>query len=211
MLEALTLIEPLRPRLVAPAHGPLLRDQPMDYIRRYRELSSPRLRSELTQGEKSLLIFYISAYGSTARMAEEIRHGAEEITGVRASLFDLQGGETAPFIDLVEDADGLMFGSPTINGDAAKPIWDLLSSLCSIKTQGKLGAAFGSYGWTGEAIDMIDARMRGLKMRVPQAGLKIKLIPNDDELSDCRAFGRSVGEHLTGAKAGRVIDFAALG
>lgn len=210
VLSALDLIEPLRPSLVAPAHGPVLRDQPMNYIHHYREMSVPRLRSEVAGDEKSLLIFYLSAYGSTARMAEEVRNGVCEIEGVRVSLYDLEGCELSPFIDLVEEADGLMFGSPTINGDAAKPVWDILASLCSIKTQGKIGGAFGSYGWTGEAVEMIEARMRGLKMRVPCTGVKIKLIPTHEELAECRALGRTIAEHLTGVHSGRVVDLMDL-
>lgn len=210
VLEALELIEPLAPSLVAPAHGPILRDQPTNYIRRYRQMSEPRLHNEVKSDEKSLLIFYISAYGSTARMAEEIRNGASSVAGIRVSLYDLEGGEVAPFVNLVEEADGLMFGTPTINGDAAKPVWDLLASLCSIKTQGKMGAAFGSYGWTGEAVEMVEARLRGLKIRVPRSGLKIKLIPTDEEFAECRAFGKSVAEHLMGTNVNTVIDFSDL-
>ncbi|WP_242445802.1 hypothetical protein [Chromatium okenii] len=89
-------------------------------------------------------------------MAAAIQAGAEAASNVRVSLYDLEGGEIAPFVNLIETADALVFGSPTINGDAVKPIWDLLSSLAVIDLKGKLGAAFGSYGWTGEAVRMIE-------------------------------------------------------
>jgi flavorubredoxin len=144
-------------------------------------------------------------------MAEAIRAGAEEKAGIRVSLYDLEGGEVQPFVDLIESADALALGSPTINGDAAKPIWDLLSSLAVIDLKGKLGAAFGSYGWTGEAVKMIEDRLRGLKLRVPVAGLRIKLIPTEEELEECRAFGRALAGALVGGDQGRVIDFADLG
>jgi hypothetical protein len=61
---------------------------------------------------------------------------------VRVSLYDLEGGDAQPFVDLIEEADALVFGSPTINGDAVKPVWDLLSSLTMVDVKGKLGAAF---------------------------------------------------------------------
>lgn len=195
---ALNLIEPLEPALIAPAHGPILRDRPGEYIQRYRALSSPRLHNELGEKEKSLLVFYLSSYGNTARMAEAIGRGAEGVAGVRVSLYDLEGGETGPFVDLIEDADGLLLGSPTINGDAVKPIWDLLSSLAVIRTHGKIGGAFGSYGWTGEAVAMIEDRLKGLKMRVLEKGVRIKLIPTEAELGDCERFGQRVAERLAG-------------
>ncbi|NVK18832.1 MAG: FprA family A-type flavoprotein [Methylocystaceae bacterium] len=210
VLQALDLIEPLDIKLIAPAHGPILREHPREYVRHYHSMSVPHLRREGEITEKTLLIFYMSAYGSTGDMAKEVLKGAEQVSGVRISLYDLEGGEMPPFVDLIEEADGLVFGSPTINGDAVKPVWDLLSSLCSIHTQGKLGAAFGSYGWTGEAVAMIEDRLRGLKFKVPVPGVKVKLIPTNEELEECRAFGRLIAENLTGTNAPRVIDFSDL-
>jgi flavorubredoxin len=199
-------------RLIAPAHGPILRDAPERYVARYRELSASGLKNEAAD-EKTLLIFYLSAYGSTRAMAEAVAAGAEDAAGVRVSLYDLEvtgGGEVAPFVDLIEEADGLAFGSPTINGDAVKPVWDLLSSLTAVNVRGKLGAAFGSYGWSGEAVPMVEDRLRGLKLRVPVKGVRARLIPTADELAECRELGRNLALHLTGRAENRIIDMAAL-
>jgi flavorubredoxin len=209
VLRALELVEPLSPTLIAPAHGPILRDQPHTYVQRYRQLARPSLQSEAA-GDKTLLVFYISSYGNTARMAEALWESAQGVPSVRVSLYDLEGGETTPFVDLIEDADGIVLGSPTINGDAVKPVWDLLSSLAVIDCKGKLGAAFGSYGWSGEAVPMIEDRLRGLKFRVPVPGLRIKLIPTEEEIAQSRSFGRDLAEELAGLRQGRVIDFAEL-
>jgi len=210
VLTALDLIEPLPIRTIAPAHGPILRDAPMSYVQRYRQLAEPLLANEAADREKTLLVFYISAYGSTARMAEAVRDGAEALAGVRVSLYDLQGSEVAPFIDLIEEADALVFGSPTINGDAVKPVWDLLSSLASVKVREKLGAAFGSYGWSGEAVAMIEDRLRGLKLRVPVKGVRAKLIPSEAELAQCWMLGQQLAQHLTGQVERRVIPMEEL-
>ena len=209
VLEALELIEPLPMRMLAPSHGPVLRDNPRRYLQRYRELSVSTLKNEAGD-VRTLLLFYLSAYGSTRAMAESIASGAEEAGGVRVSLYDLEGGEVAPFVDLVEEADGLLFGSPTINGDAVKPIWDLLSSLTAVHVRGKLGGAFGSYGWTGEAVNMIEDRLRGLKLRVPVKGVRARLIPTEDELDECRTFGRELARQLAGTAGKQIIDMAAL-
>ena len=211
VLDALALIEPLALRQLAPAHGPILRDRPHRYVSRYRELSTPGLSDSRETGERSLVIFYLSSYGNTARMAEAIGAGAAGVSRVSVSLHDLEGLEVAPFIDLIEEADGLLIGSPTINGDAVKPVWELLSSLAVINLKGKLGGAFGSYGWSGEAVGMIEDRMRGLKMRVPKAGVRVKLIPTDEELRQSQEFGREIAGILAGecSKSG-VIDLAEL-
>ena len=208
--NALDLIEPLKLNIIAPTHGPILRDRPTDYVKRYRELSTSRLHNEISDIEKSLLVFYISSYGNTANMAEAIYAGADNVNNVRVSLFDLEGSEVAPFVDLIEEADGVVFGSPTINGDAVKPVWDLLSSLAVINTKGKFGAAFGSFGWSGEAVKMIEDRMRGLKMQLPVPGIKIKLVPTEEELQECREFGFDLANALVGNFKERIIDFEAL-
>jgi flavorubredoxin len=211
VLEALELIEPLPLSIIAPTHGPILRDRPERYVRHYRELSNSGLSGEIGRDEKSLMIFYMSSYGNTARMAEAVYAGADGVDGVRVSLFDLEGGEIEPFVDLIEGADGLVFGSPTINGDAVKPVWDLLSSLVVINLRGKLGAAFGSYGWSGEAPAMIEDRLRGLKMRVPLSAVRVKLIPSNEELDQCRDFGRAIAATLAGnAPERQVLDLADL-
>lgn len=210
VVRALELIEPLPLTLIAPTHGPILRDRPQRYIQRYRQLSSPALHSEISPNQKSLLIFYISSYGNTRRMAEAIYLGAMQVKDVRVSLYDLEGGEVAPFVDLIEEADGLILGTPTINGDAVKPIWDLLSSLTVVNLKSKLGGVFGSYGWTGEGVRLVEDRLRGLKLRVPIPGLRVKLIPTDEEILECKAFGLELAQELMGLRENRAINFSDL-
>lgn len=210
VLEALELLEPLPLKLIAPAHGPILREAPLSYMQRYRQLAAPLLHNEVGAANKSLLVFYISSYGNTARMAQAVGEGAETVAGVRVSLYDLQAGGNLPFVDLIEEADGLAIGSPTINGDAVKPVWDLLSSLAVIKVSDKLGASFGSYGWSGEAISMVEDRLRGLKLRVPIKGVRARLIPTEDELESCRDLGRQLALHLTGNSQNRIISMSEL-
>jgi flavorubredoxin len=212
VLNALKLIEPLQLKQIAPTHGPILRERPRRYVTHYRELSSSALSQGIGEQYKTLIVFYISSYGNTARMAEAVNEGASEVEGVRVSLYDLQGGVVEPFVDLIEEADALLFGTPTINGDSVKPVWDLLSSLAVVNLQGKIGGAFGSFGWSGEAIRLVEDRMRGLKMNIPQPGIRVKLIPTEEELAKCRTFGRNIAENLVG-KGGEkeVIDFADLG
>ena len=209
--NALDLIEPLPLLTIAPGHGPILREDPRDYVQRYRALSGSGLHNTTA---KTLLVFYISAYGATRRMAEAVAAGAESacngVGDLRVSLYDIEGSEPQPFVDLIEEADALIFGSPTINGDAVKPVWDLLSSLTMVDVKGKLGAAFGSYGWSGEAVPMIEDRLRRLKLRVPVPGVKARLSPTDDEFAACRDLGRQAALHLLGRAEHRAIDMSSL-
>ncbi|MDY6992933.1 MAG: FprA family A-type flavoprotein [Pseudomonadota bacterium] len=203
VLEALALIEPLTLRMIAPTHGPVLRQQPQHYIECYRHWSTAPVKAH-----KTILIFYLSAYGNTAKMAAQIHQGAQTQPGVQSSLLDLLGCDHDKMVDLIEQADALVLGAPTINGDAPKPIWDLLSSLALIHLKGKLGAAFGSYGWTGEAVSLIEARLRGLKLRVPVSGLRVQLIPTTEELAACHQWGQQLAQTVQGVQ--QVIDMADL-
>jgi len=59
-------------------------------------------------------------------------------------------------------------------------------------------------------VNMLEDRLRGLKLRVPVTGVRVKLIPTEEELQSCRVFGRQLAEYLTGRAARRVIDMAEL-
>ncbi|AGA91928.1 putative flavoprotein [Thioflavicoccus mobilis 8321] len=205
--NALAEVQALDLRVLAPAHGPILRDQPRRYLEHYQALAK-----RPPNAPPRLAIFYISSYGNTAQMAEAIAAGAAEDTGVQISTHDIEAGETATFVDLIERADAVAFGSPTINSDAVKPIWDLLSSLAVIDVKGKRAAAFGSYGWSGEAVGLIEERLRGLKMQLPVPGLRIKLIPSGEELAACGDFGRQLAAALVSRSwSSGVAEFAEPG
>ena len=190
MLEAVDKIKDLDIEIIAPSHGPILRTDPWKYVTQYVEWSTPSPAEA-----RKVLIFYASAHGNTKMMANEVAKGAN-IDGVEVELFDLT--ETAPgdVLDRIENSQALIIGSPTINGDAVKPVWDLLSSLATIKLRGKVGAAFGSYGWSGEAVGMVEDRLKSLKFRIPEPGVKFTLVPTAEELKSCREFGARIAGSL---------------
>ena len=81
-----------------------------------------------------------------------------------------------------------------------------MSSLTTVNVKGKFGAAFGSYGWSGEAVRLIEDRLRGLKLRVPVEGLRLKLVPDATELDACRTLGETLARHLVGEAMPRELD-----
>jgi flavorubredoxin len=188
-LDKIDALEGLK--VICPSHGPVLRSNLESYIARYREWSAEPPAREA----KRLLVFYASAYGNTRKMAQEISEGAKD-AGADVSLLDLEGVELSMMVDEIENADGVAIGSCTINGDALEHTWSLLSSLATIKLKKKLGAAFGSYGWSGEGPKMLAERMKSLKFRVPEEPLRIKVVPTEDDLTECREYGRKLAEAL---------------
>ena len=170
--------------MIAPSHGPVLRQDLGKYIQAYEKWSAP-----LTENNpRQLLIYYASAYGNTEKMAAEIARGAKS-TGITVKVYDIMEIDPETTLDRIESADGIAVGSPTINGDAVKPVWDLLSNLTTLDLKGKIGASFGSMGWSGEAVTFLDQRLSNLKFKVPHPGLQATLVPGSDELQHCYDFG----------------------
>jgi len=198
VLAALKLYEKYEIDVIAPLHGPVLRSDPQYYIDKYAMWSSGMKYKKGAAGRKIISVFYMSSYENTLAMAEKITEGADAVEGVVASMYDLASLEEQNMIDLLEESSTVILGSPTINGDAVKPAWDLLSCMTYLESAGKIGATFGSYGWTGEAPEMLQDRMRWLKFRLPVAPMKVKLIPTEAELEACAAFGREVAEITMG-------------
>lgn len=198
VLNAIKLYDKLEIDLIATLHGPILRDNPKKYIDYYRKWSQNSYKLS-TSGKKTLSIFYLTSYKNTQDMAEAIYEGAESVDGIIANVYDLASIEESNMINILEDSDGILIGSPTINADAPKPVWELLSCMMLLEKKGKLGSAFGSYGWSGEAVDMIIHRLKSLNFRVPPIeNIKIKLIPTEEELQDCYDFGVEFSHILNG-------------
>ncbi|QKF80621.1 FprA family A-type flavoprotein [Halarcobacter ebronensis] len=197
-LNAIKLYDKLEIDIIATLHGPILRDNPQKYINYYRKWSQPN-QKVISNGEKILSIFYLTSYKNTKDMAEAIYEGADSVEGIVANVYDLASIEESNMINILEESDGILIGTPTINADAPKPVWDLLSCMMLLEKRGKVGGAFGSYGWSGEAVDMIIHRLKSLNFRVPPLQyMKIKLIPTKEELKDCYNYGVEIAEVLNG-------------
>ncbi|WP_321469440.1 FprA family A-type flavoprotein [Halarcobacter sp.] len=197
-LNAIKLYDRFEIDIIATLHGPILRDNPKKYIDYYRKWSQDDYKV-ISNGKKILSIFYLTSYKNTQDMAEAIYEGAESVDGIITNVYDLASIEESNMINILEESDGILIGTPTINADAPKPVWDLLSCMMLLEKRGKVGGAFGSYGWSGEAVDMITHRLKSLNFRVPPLeSMKIKLIPTKEELKDCYNFGVEFAEVING-------------
>lgn len=198
VLNAIKLYDKLDIKMIATLHGPILRDNPKQYIDKYRQYSDVDY-TKLSHGNKILSIFYLTSYKNTRVMAESIYEGCESVEGIVTNVYDLASIEEQNMIKILEESDGILIGTPTINADAPKPVWDLLSCMMFLEKRGKTAGAFGSYGWSGEAVDMILHRLKSLNFRVPPLeNLRIKLIPNEEELKSCYEYGVEFAQILNG-------------
>ncbi len=180
--------------IIAPSHGPVLRENVAHYMDLYREWSSTDKNRH--DGKKLVNIFYASSYGNTRRMAEKVLNGLNSDPNIIASMYDAEAIEYERAIYLLEIADAFLMGTPTINSDAVKPIWDITTAIPFVEMKGKKAGVFGSYGWGGEATNLVQERLRGLKIKLPLEPLKVKLTPSQEELEQCLQFGKDFAQKL---------------
>ena len=142
--------------------------------------------------KKSVIIPYVSAYGYTKQLAEEISRGIQDSGDIDVRSYDLVEADQDKVLEELGFADGILFGTPTIVGEALKPIWDLTTSIFAGTHGGKLASAFGSYGWSGEGVPHIIERLKQLRMKVVD-GLKIRFKPGENNLLDAYEYGYNFG------------------
>lgn len=189
--EAVAKVESLAVTMICPSHGPLLRRHPLKAVEAYREWAAAPPVSD----KKQVLLLTLSPHGNTRAMGGAIREGLEA-GGVAVVEFGLVDFNDELVRDELEKADALVVGTPTINRDAPPPVWRALSLLSSVTPKGKLGAVFGSFGWSGEAVKLIEERLRGLKYQLPLDGLSLRFSPTVNDMQGCREFGRKFAEVL---------------
>ncbi|HBV96562.1 MAG: lactamase [Peptococcaceae bacterium BICA1-7] len=192
VLEALNKIKRLDFNIIAPSHGPVLRENVPAYVEKYARWAAG---STARPAGRTIIVAYVSAYGNTKNLAAEMAAGISE-AGAEARLVDLSVVSPAEVAGMVNSADGLLVGSPTLNRDAVYPVWDFLARLSPVINQGKPAAAFGSYGWSGEAVKLIEQRLSGLQFKVHLPGLKVNFTPDKRAKDGAREFGRSFAEQL---------------
>lgn len=194
VIKALDKIKDLQVDTICTGHGPILRGNVDFYRDLYRTWSTeiaPR------DGLTRVVIPYVSAYGFTEDLAKSIAKGIKsQIDDSIIDMYNVIEHKQEEIMDKIYWADAVLFGSPTINGDALEPIMELLIKMNPLVHGGKVAAAFGSFGWSGEAVPNMEARLKALRMKLVTPGLKINFKPNEDELLKAYKFGENVAEKI---------------
>lgn len=173
--KALEKIKDLKIDMIAPSHGPIHMANIENILALYDKWSTePEIDKNLIE------IFYISAYGNTEMMAKFMQKKLIE-KGFNVGLTEMTEIPFEESIAKLEKAAGFMIGSPTLNQDAVKPAWDLLSLVSAIINRGKPAMAFGSYGWSGEGTRMLTSRLKDLKLKVVEPGVSFCFVPSEEE------------------------------
>lgn len=188
MLKALARVRTLDVSMICPGHGPVL-DTDIGFIEdtyeKWCTVVNPNKK-------KTVIIPYVSAYGYTAQLAEKIAEGIKESGDIDVRSYDMVTADQTKVLEELGFADGILFGTPTIVGEALKPIWDLTTSMFAGTHGGKLAGAFGSYGWSGEGVPHITERLKQLRMRTVD-GLQVRFKPGEADLVEAFEYGYNFG------------------
>lgn len=146
---------------------------------------------------------YASAYGNTATLAHAIALGLTK-GGVAVDSINCESAQPEQIRAALEKADGFIIGSPTIGGHAPTPIHTALGIVLSMPEGNKLAGVFGSYGWSGEAFDLIEGKLRDAGYRIGFETLKVKFKPTDADLKFCEEIGTDFAQALKKARNQRL-------
>ena len=195
MLKAIEKIRPLEIDMICPGHGPVLRSSWKDKVELTEKLSREYL--DLTSGSSGhVLITYISAYGYTRQMAEAIARGIRKAGDINIEIADIEHMSAGDIEAKIVRSEGILVGSPTINQNTLLPVYRLFSVINPTRDKGKYAASFGSYGWSGEAVPLIENHLKNLRLNVLQSGLAIKFQPNKSQKEELEAFGENFGREF---------------
>lgn len=192
-LKAIDKIKDLDFDVICPSHGPVLAHQGHEAIARFKKWSE-----EITpkKGDKKIVIIaYVSAYGYTKKLAELAKDELSSL-GFDARIYEITSYETSELKSKIDMADALLVGSPTFNRDALPPVWNLLIHLSAFSQKKMPAAAFGSYGWTGEAVKMLQERMKSLGMKVPTDGFKSRFNPSEKDIEGMKSFVQEFAKEI---------------
>ena len=189
MLKALDRVEPVDITMICTGHGPVLEGkwirQVMKLYREWSTVKNPNPR-------KTVIIPYVSAYGYTKELAEQIARGIADSGDVDVRSYDLVEADRAKVSEELLFADGILLGTPTIVGEALRPIWELTLDMFAGTHGGKYAGAFGSYGWSGEGVPHIMERLKQLRMKVTDS-YRVRFKPSEADLVGAYEYGFRFG------------------
>ena len=175
-------------KMIAPDHGVIWRSHLGKILEAYDKWS----RNE--SGKKALVI-YDSMWHSTEEMAIAVEEGLRQ-TGLSTRLINLKVHHRSDVMTEVLGAKAIILGSPTLNNGLLPRMAGFLMYMRGLKPANKFGASFGSFGWSGEAVGLMNAALEDMKVEVIEEGIKVKYVPGDEHLEECRNLGRRVGKRV---------------
>jgi flavorubredoxin len=175
-------------RMICPDHGIIWRKDPLKIVDAYVEWSRQKPK-------RKAVVVYDTMWHSTEMMGEAIVDALGQ-QGVDGKPMHLRKWHRSDIMTEVLDSGAIIVGSPTLNNGLFPTVSDFLAYMKGLKPQNKIGAAFGSYGWSGEAVKMITAELEEMKFRVIDPGIKVQYVPDKEATQACHELGKKIAGEL---------------
>lgn len=193
MLKAIEKIRPLPIKVIGTGHGPILRSDWKKYV----DLSQQYAEEYIGLPDKNrVFIPYVSAYKNTGIIAGKIAEGVRAAGDIKVEVCDIEMMPAGQLDEHLAKSSGLLIGSPVINQNILPQIYQTFALINPIRDRGKLAAAFGSYGWSGEGEKIITANIESLKMKYFGKSFFTKFTPHQKELDQAFEYGLEFGKQL---------------
>ncbi|OPJ55548.1 FprA family A-type flavoprotein [Alkalithermobacter paradoxus] len=192
VLNAINKVKDFEIETILTSHGPILSQNPMYNVEKYLEWSTEEVKN---RNQKQVALLYLSAYKNTVSMAEKIKEGLES-ENVKVEFVDAESEDLAKVHNIINRSKGIILGSPTINRSMVKPMWDVLSVIDPMANSGKVAGVFGSFGWSGEGIQMANSLLKQMGFKIPLEPISKKFSPSEETLNQCFEFGKNFAKHI---------------
>ncbi len=177
-------------RTIAPFHGPAIAESWRSLVADYRRWGEGQNRARL-----SVALLYASAYGNTAAIADALARGVSR-TGVRVESLNCEFAPAEQLIEAIRGCDALLIGSPTLGGHAPTPIVSALGTVLAEGDRSKPVGVFGSFGWSGEALELLEGKLRDGGFRFAFEPIKVKFSPDAARTQAIEETGTALGRQL---------------
>jgi flavin reductase (DIM6/NTAB) family NADH-FMN oxidoreductase RutF/flavodoxin len=183
-------LEELDIRTIAPGHGPAISESWRSLLNDYHRWGANQERARL-----SVALLFASAYGNTAAIADALAQGVGR-TGVRVESINCEFTPPEQLLAAIRSCDAILIGSPTLGGHAPTPIVSALGTVLAEGERSKPVGVFGSFGWSGEALDLLESKLRDGGFRFAFEPIKVKFSPDAATLKAIEETGTGLGRQL---------------
>jgi flavorubredoxin len=178
----------LKIKIIAPDHGPIWRKDIGWIIELYKKWA-------LQKPTAKAVVVYATMWHSTEKMARAISESLAQ-AGVKVKLLSMHETHRSEVVYEVLEAGALIVGSPTLNNNILPQMADVMTYLKGLKPANLIGAAFGSYGWSGESVKYLEAMLKEMKVEIAAEAVSVKNVPDSSALEKCHEMGKTIAAEL---------------
>lgn len=176
--------------MICPSHGVIWRENPLQIVTQYLEWTKNYQENQVT-------IIYDTMWNATRKMAESIATGIRKVNPeLTVKLFNSARSDKTDIIAEVFRSKAVLLGSPTVNNGYLSSLGGILEEMKGMKFKNKKAAAFGSYGWSGEVLKLLNEELQKAGFEIMDEGIRFLWVPDEEGLAQCVEMGKRIGENL---------------